>query len=158
MCQTFYVNETGHCDTGYKVVKKSYECSTDNDCLNSRGIPSTCGCTTDPTKPKVCSAGPEDYEWVLVRDAFVKYLIGTLNCHPARGISECMRSDLYNDFKCKEIKAQYFTLLLNAKNTCLKDVKNGNDIFSLYNLYCNHCPFSPSVALFILILYIVCLH
>lgn len=80
--------------------------------------------------------GPEDDEWLVVKDAFVKYLIGTTYCHPARGLTACMRPDLFNDFKCKELKAKYYTLFLEIDKTCLKDIKAGNDIFSLYNMYC----------------------
>ena len=118
------------------MVKKSYECSEDEDCINSRGVASTCGCTVDPQKQRVCSAGPEDEEWLVVKDAFVKYLIGTTYCHPGRGLTACMRPDLFNDFKCKELKAKYYTLFLEIDKTCLKDIKAGNDIFSLYNMYC----------------------
>ena len=133
-CETFYADVNGVCAEGFKSPNKGMLCEGNSDCENSIGEEFYCRCTYKGDE-KYCDAGPEDDEWLEAREKFVKYLRGTQNCHAARGLDDCLRKDLFKDYKCAEIKAKYFVRLSDMPE-CLKSVKGGNSEFALYYKYC----------------------
>jgi hypothetical protein len=97
-CESYYVNDTGHCDLGFQVAKKAGDCLSSKDCATSLNTTHHCACSMGPSGGKICDAGPMDLEWVEARQKFEKYLRGTPYCHTARRLGSCERDDLFYEW------------------------------------------------------------
>ena len=129
------MNKDGYCDIGFSIAKRGTACESHEECLDSLGRPFFCRCTYNGNTNRVCDTGPEDEEWKLARDYFIKYLRVTMECHTAHRLGECMRSDLYKMYKCAEFKALNFAKL-NDMPECLKEINGGNSEFAQFYKYC----------------------
>lgn len=77
---------------------------------------------------------------------------GTMYCHTGRRLGNCLRDDLYKQWKCAEYKAVNYAKLHQVPE-CLEEVKGGNSEFSLYYKYCveevegefDNVPVQPTV-------------
>lgn len=111
-CESYFVNDTGHCDVGFKVAKRGDQCKKSKECSTSLNTTHHCVCSMSATGTRVCDIGPQDTEWDKARTSFEIYQRGTPYCHTAHRQGECERRDLFYQWRCDESDAKYFRYFL----------------------------------------------
>ena len=123
LCESLYMNpSTGLCEEPSTNANKGKACSSDSECGTA-----ACECGWNNNGDKYCGILEGDEEWVDARTKFKTYYEATKDtCSSAERWGECSESGKYYSWKCAELKAQHYTMLLEHETTnltCMNTLK-----------------------------------
>lgn len=119
---------SGLCEEGGKSDNKGKACTLDSACGAAE-----CECGWNSEGDKFCGILPGDEEWVDSRAKFEKYYEATKDtCSSAERWGECSEPGLYYSWKCAELKAKNYAILLDnggTNMTCMETLEPDLPIF-----------------------------
>ncbi len=126
---------TGLCEDGDTSSNKGKSCTSDSDCAGAK-----CECGWNNQGAKFCGLLPGDDEWKTARAKFKTYFEATKDtCSSAERWGECSEPGKYYSWKCEELKAQNYAILIedtSANLTCMNTLRQDLPTFKTIDEIC----------------------